>query len=289
MKNKKRVNILTGLIIFGVSLNALAESDTFEVAPRIKCVTSDSIIYLSKFDKDLDYYRILPSIKDTVHIINIKTDDKKSVEEIYLEKKRKTRFENNLADFIEFIEDKNKESSTSKLVPELNCISITQKQKRSIITLKSYSTKGDEEEESLLREYKFITGPEENFYISADMPVNNVKQLKFNSQTNTVEEREAPSSFYLGFNYKIGDVFTSYPASKWYKDISIKGLVQASSKPFESAGIGLSYNFKYLDLFIAQVWTKDDESAGTTELGTTNSTIVGISFNLSKGLDWLKS
>jgi hypothetical protein len=55
------------------------------------------------------------------------------------------------------------------------------------------------------------------------------------SENNTIKEQ--PASFYIGFNYKFGDVFTNYPVKKFYRDLSMKFLVKASSRPSESMGL----------------------------------------------------
>ena len=54
-------------------------------------------------------------------------------------------------------------------------------------------------------------------------------------------------------------------------------------------GVGIGYNFKLMEVFVARVWTKDDQNVGGASIGTTASTIFGVSFNLTKGLEWTKN
>jgi len=137
---------------------------------------------------------------------------------------------------------------------------------------------------------EIISGSIEHMYLSADMPLTNVKQLKYDSKTSKVIEREKPASFYIGVNYKLGDVFINYDT--WdLKNLSIKGLLSGSSRPSESMGLGLGYQFNIegvsLEAFVARVWTADDDSAGGAGVGRTPSNVVGISFDVGKAASWL--
>ena len=133
-----------------------------------------------------------------------------------------------------------------------------------------------------------IAGPEEHWSLSADLPINNIKQLTYDSKTSTIVEKDKPTSFYLGVNYKLGDAYTNYDYFDW-RNLSGKILFKASSSPNDSMGAGIGYSLNFVDVFVARVWTKNDVNTGLSSLGTTPSNIYGISFNVSKGISWLKA
>lgn len=223
--------------------------------------------------------RIPPSEKGSKHYLKVPTGVSKAK---LKEEKRKSRISEDLATIVK-IASEISDIKAAKAVPQPQCVEYTQGYKRTKIEVRTLDASDKE-----LSSHTLIAGPAEHFYLSADMPVTSIKQLSYDSGTNSVIEKEKPASFYLGINAKVGDVFTNYPVKEFYKDISFKALVKASSKPSESMGLGIGYNFKVMEVFVARVWTKDDESVGGTSLGNTPSTIFGVSFNLTKGLNWLK-
>jgi hypothetical protein len=137
--------------------------------------------------------------------------------------------------------------------------------------------------------YDVIVGPAEHWYLSADLILSNTKQLSYDDDTGRIMEREKPGSFYIGLNRKFGDVFTNYSGIEFYKNFSIKGIVKASKNPGESVGIGFGYTFDMAEIFVGRVWTRDDQNVGAEKLGTTDATVVGLSFNLTRALEWLKN
>lgn len=139
---------------------------------------------------------------------------------------------------------------------------------------------------------KVLIGPAEHWYLSADMPVSNVDQLKYDSATNTFVEKAQPASFYASINGRLGDVYTHYSWKDYHKTIALKGMFKASSRPTESMGIGLGFPVPWeqipLELFVAHVWTKADSNGTGTSLKKSDDTVFGITFNISKGLAWFK-
>ena len=167
--------------------------------------------------------------------------------------------------------------------PTNQCFSFDPKLKRASVTIE-YTGDGEP-----AKSRKIVTGPEEHVYLSADMPVTNIKQLTYDSSTNSVVEKEKPSTFYVGVNYKIGDLASDDPDAYFtWSRVSGKFLAQASKRPNESMGLGVSYDIGAIDLFVAYLWTKDDEAAYGKKPGTTGSTVFGVSFNIDKGVKWLK-
>jgi hypothetical protein len=131
-----------------------------------------------------------------------------------------------------------------------------------------------------------ITGPIEHFWLSADMGVSNVKQLALDANGKPAP-KDKPASFYVGFNWKIGDVYETRPHN-WYESFSAKLLLHAAGSPSDSIGMGVSYDLPEVlsipgaTIFFARVKTKND-------LGATWSNFGGLSFDLTRGLEWLKS
>ena len=197
------------------------------------------------------------------------------------EEKRKPRIVEEIVTIVKAIREKEVEA----IVPqEIICASYVQKYKRSTITVTALD-KGNKE---LAVSKELIAGPAEHLYLSADLPVTNIKQLTYDSSSSKVVEKEKPASFYLGVNYQVGDIFTDYPGSKFYKKLSLKLMLKASSKPSESMGIGIAYSFDAADIFAARIRTKDDPSVGGSSLGSTDATVIGASFNITKGIEWYK-
>lgn len=173
--------------------------------------------------------------------------------------------------------------NAEKSVAEQLCASYTQKYKRSTIKI----TAVDENKKELAAR-TLIAGQEEHLYLSADLPISNIKQLTYDSSTNSVIEKEKPAAFYLGVNWQIGDVFEEYSGKEFYKKLSLKLMLKASSRPSESYGVGIGYSFDAVDVFAARLRTKDDSNVGVASLGYTDATVFGVSFNISKGLAWFK-
>lgn len=229
--------------------------------------------------KDTQTNRIPFSGKDDMHEFKVPTQ---TVSVSVSEEKRKPRIVEEIITIVKAISDMTVNAIPT---PEPNkCVSYVQKYKRSTIKV----TALDKDKNELAVSKSLIAGPEENLYLSADIPITNIKQLSYDSSTNTVVEKEKPSSVYLGVNWRLGDVFTDYPGSEFYKKFSVKFMLRASSKPSESMGIGLAYSFDAVDVFAARIRTKDDSSVGGQSLGYTDATVVGVSFNITKGLEWLK-
>jgi hypothetical protein len=150
--------------------------------------------------------------------------------------------------------------------------------------------------------FNVITGSNEHFFISGDVIVDGAKQLKYDSDTKSITEKDKPNQIYLGINYMLGDLYS--PADALSKDrIIIKGLLSPSKKPFDSFGIGLGYRFAEgifdpenkansgFVVFVGSFWTKSDQLDGqtvSTDSTRKQSWRVGIGYSLGAALDWLK-
>ncbi len=170
----------------------------------------------------------------------------------------------------------------TKRAPD-NCVRWTRLHKRSMMTIEGKDKNGE-----VILQTEIAVGPPEHLYLSADMPVTKIKQIVYDSDSKTFQEKEKPSSFYLGLNWRWGDLYTHHSVNEFYKDLSLKALFKASSHPSDSMGLGIGYSLPYCEIFVASVWTQNDDSVPGTSKGTTQSYIVGLSFNISKGMEWLK-
>jgi len=152
--------------------------------------------------------------------------------------------------------------------------------------------KGVEKKEEKM---EIITGPTEHWFLSADLITTKLSEVKFVSASGTIEPKETPKVFYLGLNWMIGDILKERQC--FFKHFFIKGMLQFSKKPLDSYGVGIGFrfpSFKVLGInssafsvFAAMVWSK--EQIGEPLVNHTKRQVqFGISFNLDKGLGWIK-
>jgi hypothetical protein len=276
-------------LVLSAPNHILASEVPVETENLVDCTESKNEGDITKLEK-MDYeegiaLRIFTT-KDAIHYFEVPTDTDRVAAS---EKARATRVANDLKTLMEIAKTTSgisaDKAAVAKGAPVKYCYKFTQGYKRSTLSIKPLnSTKPNEK----YGEAQIITGPQESFWISADMGLDNIKQLTLDANSKPVE-KEKPASFYVGFNYKLGDVYKNYDVigAETYKNISVKFLALASNSPSESMGAGLGYDFPWVNVFIASVWTKDDQSVGGS-IGTTRSNMVGISFDLSRGLEWLK-
>lgn len=135
------------------------------------------------------------------------------------------------------------------------------------------------------------TGPIEHGFLSADLAVNSIKQLKLES--GQLVPKDNPSTFYVGFDYMMGDVLAE--TSTFPDGLTFKALVEASKDPTNSFGLALGMRFKNVKLpgisldtfspFAGYFWTRNDTLTGHKYKGDWRA---GISLNLDKALNWVK-
>jgi hypothetical protein len=136
-----------------------------------------------------------------------------------------------------------------------------------------------------------ITGPKEHAFISADLAVNSVKEVKLES--GELVPKDNPSQFYVGFDYMLGDVLAE--TNTFPDGLTFKALVEASKDPTHSYGVALGIRFKNVNLpgisldtfspFAGYFWTRNDTLTGHKYKGDWRA---GISLNLDKALNWVK-
>lgn len=147
-------------------------------------------------------------------------------------------------------------------------------------------------------EIKFVltTGPKEHFFLSADMIVNSIDELKYDPETKTLSEKDKPTKYYLGLNYMIGDVLADYSGStSWIAPERFFGkvMLQLDNNPTDSYGLGIGYRPEFIEsvsIYAAYMVFKEDKlKDGTLQenKGRNEEVVFGISFNLDKALGWL--
>jgi hypothetical protein len=196
------------------------------------------------------------------------------------ETRRKSHIEDDLTQLVDYIKSNISKGFRPAEERKKTCIAYTSAFDRSTIVVQINS------EPPINR--SLIAGPEEHWSLSADLPINNTRQLTYDTKTSSIVEKDKPTSFYLGVNYKLGDAYTNYGYLDW-RNLSGKILFKASSSPNDSMGVGIGYSLSFVDVFVARVWTKNDVNTGLPNLGTTPGNIYGLSLNVSKGISWLKA
>jgi len=156
----------------------------------------------------------------------------------------------------------------------------------------SVSAVVDKEKEEKM---EILTGPVEHWFLSADLLLVKLSDVKFVVDQGTLEPRETPKVFYIGVNWMIGDIITEQ--QNLLKNFFLKGMVKFSRKPFDSYGLGIGYRFpgvKVLGIdisafsaFGAMVWTKESVENNTKTV-TKRQWQFGVSFNLDKAMGWIK-
>ena len=82
-----------------------------------------------------------------------------------------------------------------------------------------------------------MTGPVEHWFLSADVPLNSVKALTFDQDTNQFTLGDEPSTFYIGVNFLLGDVKeTNCPL---LGTLVIRVMVKASTHALDSVCVGI--------------------------------------------------
>lgn len=183
--------------------------------------------------------------------------------------------------------------------PRPNCIraSYALKLARANLQITAKGTDGKSEQS-----FNIVTGPAEHWYLGFDLPVNNHKTLKYDQATKSLLPQDQNSQLYLSFNYSSADVVAE--KNTW----SLKLMLQATSRPTDSVGLGVGYRLlpenlpkqissllgdsSSLSLFAGHFWTKQDAKTaggdGLLNQSTDKGWRVGISYDFGIGLPLIK-
>jgi hypothetical protein len=149
-----------------------------------------------------------------------------------------------------------------------------------------------------------ITGPEEHWYLSIDLPVTSTKQLKYDSGSRTLQPQDDKPQLYLSLNLQWGDVLSKRGDLLDPERLSLKFLVLADNRPLDSFGMAVGYqmfeiplfgktvDLSAVSLFIGHFWTKEDgiSSNGDPQINQSRSRDwrLGIAYDVAAGLKYLK-
>jgi len=271
----QKIKIVTLLI--ALSIISYAKEITIIECPNYKVIDIDELKkerLISPHNQGSEFYFKLKDRTKKVFIEEEPRTSKISKDLMTLVKLGTTMI--NLPQSLSFI------PKSSNFKSKKECIYYKQSFKRASVGLATI----DDNNNSTI--YNFKVGKMEHLYLTADMPITNIKELSYDKNSNSFHETEQPASFYVGLNYKIGDIFLDYPISKFYNNLSLKGLMKFSNKPTKSIGMGIGYNLsKGVEIFIAKIWT-DNKNISTENIGRTKTIVYGISFNLSRALEWVQ-
>jgi hypothetical protein len=155
-----------------------------------------------------------------------------------------------------------------------------------------------------------VTGPAEHLFLSANAGATDASALKYDDESNSLQLKENPTGFFVGFNYSFGDILTD-PAEtdagvlrRFWEGMYVGGAVQGSRRPFDQAGVHMGFrynplpllgdvlNFETVSPYMGLVWTKNDQvDAEGNRLGDRRygrgEFVWGVSLNLDKALGWV--
>jgi hypothetical protein len=147
-----------------------------------------------------------------------------------------------------------------------------------------------------LKKIELITGPTEHLFLSVDLPVSKISVAKFLGDNGTIEPKETPKEFYIGFNCMIGDILSEKQCV--LKNLFFKGMLKLSKKPLDSYGVGIGYRFPRIrflginlssfSMFASLIWTKEENEENNSDTLTKRQVLFGFSYNLDKALEWMK-
>jgi hypothetical protein len=166
---------------------------------------------------------------------------------------------------------------------------------RGTVTVEAKDSDGKE-----LASMKITTGPKEHLFISLDLPVDNKKTLKYDSTSQSLQPSGSTPQLYWAVNYQGGDVIDTSKLSGLGR-MSGKLMLQASSKPLDSFGVGVGFVLPKIELlnvdlssfsiFAGHFWTKQDQlNNGKVNVNGSYSGMwrFGVSYSLDDALKWVK-
>ncbi|HYM61837.1 MAG TPA: hypothetical protein VEZ11_13200, partial [Thermoanaerobaculia bacterium] len=123
--------------------------------------------------------------------------------------------------------------------------------------------------------------------------------LKYDQTNKTFTTKDTPTTYYVGFDYGLGDVVTTDQQKAW-EAIVLKLLVKISKNPLDSYGAAIGYrspNFSILGMtlqsftpFVGYFRTKvnDKDQSGNPIVRRKSGVRAGISLNIDRAVDWVK-
>ena len=153
----------------------------------------------------------------------------------------------------------------------------------------------------VMRKTTVTTGGTELCFLSIDVPITKVSDVKYDSTTGSLQLQSTPTTAFLGFDVAFDDILTKPEGFGW-RNLVGKAFIKLSSRPADAFGFGIGFrpprvslgglSLDVLQVFGAYVWTSQDSvtSASATNPNSSYKGSIrgGLSFNLDKLADWLK-
>lgn len=237
---------------------------------------------------------------DQVHKLTVlvhSTPGSGTLEIKFTETKRKTRLAGDIATLIKLIPALRGDLRTATPSQFARCVYVLTEKRANLEILVS-ETESDGKTKELAKP-SLVTGPAEHWALSANAVLNQVKEVKV-TDDNTLDVKETPDKFLIGLDYYFGDLISDWGGSSFAKNLGLKLLVEASSRPGNRLGLALTYrggagplSFELMSPFAGVLWSRSTElDAGGKVLSRGGlegpEWVVGLSFNLDRALEWLK-
>jgi len=152
---------------------------------------------------------------------------------------------------------------------------------------------GEPTEGAAIKVAEIVTGSEEHFRLSANVPVNTVKMLDYDETKQEVVLKESPRQFMVGIDWYVGDVLDDPSWFDWRR-LGVKGLVRFSKQPLDGLGLVAAYRTSYCSIFAGKMWNQQTMKVGVRADGTDKTEKryqgawqVGIGFDLTEAKKWL--
>ena len=147
---------------------------------------------------------------------------------------------------------------------------------------------------------KLLTGPNEHWFLTADVPVTSAETFAFDEDTDQLDLVEEPSRFYVGIGFLFGDLASE--TRSFFGNLVLKGMVTLSKRPLDSYGFAVGFrgsylkrfgvDFETLTPFVGYTYSLEDavNSAGQVkEKSRRNKQFrFGVSLNLDRATSWME-
>lgn len=245
--------------------------------------------------------RLFSTTGDSLHIYLLYSDPKKPQINNWKEQTRQTALAAGLSLIAKDLFQDGSGDATVAVVSSSKALTST----RATVTFTAQNQPEDDKDKQS-QDITITTGPREHLYLSADLPLNSVNQVKYDSSSHSLASKSAPKLFFVGLNYMVGDVLQSFDDARiaTIDRIVVKIMLESSKHPTDGVGIGLGYHLRNVTIpglnlgldalqpFVAWVWLKDDTgapgSSGKTPTTYTSQFRMGISLDISQFTSWFK-
>jgi hypothetical protein len=152
------------------------------------------------------------------------------------------------------------------------------------------------EAQSPVKVAEVLSGSTEHFRLSANLPINSVKHLQYDTTAQTPTLKETPREFLAGIDWYFGDVLRDDYEFQDPRRFGLKGLVRFSKEPLDTVGVVAAYRHRGLSIIAGPIWTRQSVKVGTTDDGTDvleekykQAWRVGMGFDLAAAIGWFSS